>query len=282
MAQQSTRSQRFIRANFTPAPLYPFKGIWYFATHRYLHPLMRSRLIPLTVISISILAILFLAAYIPTVAFLALFHYRGSAWVNATFLILEVGNLIIALVFEALFVDHTQVDIFDAVMVAEGYEHLVKTRRAVSDDIDESDPVKRLGPVEKGAVFAPFSLRQIVEFALCLPLNFIPFVGVPLFLVLTGYRAGPFVNWRYFALKGFTKKERNEYIKQKKRRFEYMWYGTVYMTLQLVPVLSMLFLLTSAVGSALWSVHIERETAAIETTDHVSEDQSLVYRDEPV
>nr|OQO22673.1 hypothetical protein B0A51_16501 [Rachicladosporium sp. CCFEE 5018] len=278
-----SRFLRFVRANFTPAPLYPFKGIWYFTTHRYLHPLLRSRLIPLTVLSIGILALLFLAAYIPVVAFLALFHYRGSAWVNATFLVLEVGNLIIALIFEALFVDHTQVDIFDAVMVAEGYEHLVKNKRSVDENIDEADPVKRLGPAEKGAIFAPFSFRQIVEFVLCLPLNFIPFVGVPLFLVLTGYRAGPFVNWRYFALKGFTKKERNAFIKQKRRRFEYMWFGTVYMALQLVPVLSMLLLLTSAAGSALWSVHLEREAALVsERTDVDAEERPLVYRDEPV
>ncbi|KAK6436568.1 hypothetical protein LTR95_007246 [Oleoguttula sp. CCFEE 5521] len=258
-----SRVQRFVRANFTPAPLYPFKGIWYFTTHRYLHPLLRSRLIPLTVLSVGILALLFLAAYIPVVAFLALFHYRGSAWVNATFLVLEVGNLIIALIFEALFVDHTQVDIFDAVMVAEGYEHLVKNKRPVDENIDEADP--------------------IVEFVLCLPLNFIPFVGVPLFLVLTGYRAGPFVNWRYFALKGFTKQERNAFIKQKRRRFEYMWFGTVYMALQLVPVLSMLLLLTSAAGSALWSVHLEREAALVsERTDVDAEERPLVYRDEPV
>jgi hypothetical protein len=280
MARERTRLQRFLYANFTPSCLYPFKGIYYLTTHRYLHPLLRSRLIPLTVLSLGILALLFLAAYIPIVAFLALFHYRGSAWVNATFLILEMGNLVIALVFEALFVDHTQVDIFDAVMVAEGYEFLVKSRRSVGEDIEESDPVKRLGPREKGAQFAPFSFRQLLEFALFLPLNFVPFVGVPLFLLLTGYRAGPLLSWRYFALKGFTKKERNAFIGQKKRRFEYMWFGTVYMVLQLVPVLSMLFLLTSAAGSALWSVRVEREAGDRERMER-GEEESLVYRDLP-
>ena len=38
-----------------------------------------------------------------------------------------------------------------------------------------------------------------------------------------------------------------------------MWFGTFYMILQLIPFLSMFFLLTSAVSSALWSVHIEQE-----------------------
>ena len=175
--------------------------------------------------------------------------------------------------------DSTQVDIFDAVMIAEGYEHLVKSRRSVSEDINESDPVKRLGPREKGATFAPFSVRQIVEFIILLPLNFVPFAGVPLFLLLTGYRAGPLVNWRYFALKGFTKKERNDFIKAKAHRWEYMWFGTVYMILQLIPVLSMLFLLTSAAGSALWAVHLERKTNDLE--GQLDEDLPPEYTDEP-
>ncbi|KAK5692200.1 hypothetical protein LTR17_025491 [Elasticomyces elasticus] len=266
MAQSKPPSalQRFARANFTSSFLYPLKGIYYFATHRYIQPLLRSRLLPLTLLSTCILAILFLTAYLPVVAFLALFHYSGSAWVNGTFFILGVGTLLTSMLFEALFVDGTQVDIFDAVMVAEGYEHLVKTRRPVADDIEESDPVKRIGPREKGATFAPFSLRQIVELIILLPLNFVPFAGVPLFLLLTGYRAGPFLNWRYFQLKGFDKRRRNQYIKTKKRRFEYLWFGTVYMVLQLIPVLSMLLLLTSAAGSALWSVHVERELALME------------------
>ena len=149
---------------------------------------------------------------------------------NGTFFVLGIGTLLVSLVFEALFVDYTQVDIFDAVMIGEGYEHLVRNRRVVSEDIDESDPVKRLGAREKGATFAPFSFRQVIEFAVLLPLNFVPFVGVPLFLLATGYRAGPLLAWRYFAIKGFTRKERNEFVKTKKRRWEYMWFGTFYST----------------------------------------------------
>lgn len=230
MAGQKYSSARtFLKANFSPAFLYPLKGIWYFATHRYLWPLAKARLLPLTLLSICVLALLFITAYLPIVAFLAIFHLNpGSAWVNGTFFILGIGTLLISILFEAMFVDNTQVDIFDAVMVGEGYEHLVRKRRPVSEDIDESDPVKRLGDQEKGAKFAPFSFRQIVEFAILLPLNFIPFVGVPLFLLGTGYRAGPLLNWRYHALKGFTKKERKEFIHTKQRRWEYMWFGSIY------------------------------------------------------
>ena len=283
MAQDSPRqynsARGFLRSNFSPAFFFPFKGIWYFATHRYLHPLAQTRLLPLTLLSTCVLVLLFLTAYLPIVAFLAIFHFKGSAWVNGTFFVLGIGTLLISIVFEALFVDRTQVDIFDAVMVAEGYEHLVRNRRVVSEDIDESDPVKRLGAREKGATFAPFSFRQIFEFAILLPLNFVPFAGVPLFLLATGYRAGPLLNWRYFALKGFNKKERKEFVKTKKRRWEYMWFGTFYMVLQLIPVLSILFLLTSAAGSALWSVHIEHENTDNQLDPN--EDLPPEYTDEP-
>lgn len=68
------------------------------------------------------------------------------------------------------------------VLVAKGYEDLVTTRRPVAQDGD--DAVKRLGKRERHAVYAPFNLRQIVEFILLLPLNFIPVAGVPLFIFL--------------------------------------------------------------------------------------------------
>lgn len=278
-SQSTTAVRHFVHANFSPAFFYPLKGIYYFATHRYLHPLAQARLLPLALLSTCVLVVLFLTVYLPVVALMGIFHRSGSAWVNGTVFVLGVGTLIITVVFEALFVDHTQVDIFDAVMVAEGYENLVRNRRTVSEDIDESDPLKRLGPREKGAEFAPFSFRQILEFIILLPLNFVPFAGVPLFLLATGYRAGPLLHRRYFVLKGMTRKERNTFIKSKARRWQFMWYGTVYMTLQLIPVLSLLFLLTSATGSALWSIHIERER----TERQQPEDDDLVpqYTDEP-
>lgn len=278
-SQPESALRHFVNANFSPAFFFPVKGVYYFATHRYLHPLARSRLVPLALLSACVLVLLFLTAYLPIVAVMEVFHRSGSAWVNGTVFILGVGTLIITVLFEALFVDHTQVDIFDAVMIAEGYENLVRNRRTVSEDIDECDPLKRLGPREKGAEFAPFSIRQIVEFVVLLPLNFVPFAGVPLFLLATGYRAGPLLHRRYFVLKGMSRKERNSFIKVKAHRWQFMWFGTIYMILQLVPILSLVFLLTSAAGSALWSVRLERE----QTAGHAPEDEDLPpeYTDEP-
>ncbi|WEW56520.1 hypothetical protein PRK78_001966 [Emydomyces testavorans] len=202
------------------------------------------------------------------VAFLAIFH-GWAAWINGAVLVLGEGAAIVALLFEAFFVDETQVDVFDAVLVKEGDQDLVGTTRLLHPEA--ADPVKMLGKLSMSAVYAPFSLRQIVEFIVLLPLNLIPVIGIPLFLVLTGYRAGPFHHWRYFQLRDFTKAERKEFISR--RRVRYTMFGTVALVLQLIPFLSMFFLLTTSAGSALWAADMERRRKILdEQTDRVEEE----------
>lgn len=95
--------------------LYPFKGIYFFAANPAWWPLLGRRLIPLAVVSIVVFGFLFTFAYLPQVAFLALFGHGPGAFLNAAFLVLGEGAVIIALLFEALLVDETLVDVFDAV-----------------------------------------------------------------------------------------------------------------------------------------------------------------------
>ena len=161
---------------------------------------------------------------------------------------------IVALLFEAFFVDETLVDVFDAVLIIEELQDLVEQGRVI--DSSAKNAVKSLGKPTGSAIYSPFSFRQILEFIVFLPINFIPFVGVPIFLIITGYRAGPFHHWRYFKLLGMNKKERNEYIKQ--RQLKYTWFGVVALALQLVPVLQMFFLLTTSAGSGLWAAKMEK------------------------
>ena len=210
------------------------------------------------------------------VAFLALFHGK-LAWVNGAFLVLGEGAAIVALLFEAFFVDETLVDVFDAVLINEGYRDLIATSRIL--DPDGKDPVKQLGKPTTSAIYSPFSLRQILEFIIFLPMNLIPVAGTPMFLLVTGYRAGPFHHWRYFKSLDLTKKERQAFIKQ--RQLKYTWFGTVALLLQLIPVLSMLFLLTTAAGSALWVTKLEAKRRALE--DEPEDGQARArYVDDPV
>ena len=171
-------------------------------------------------------------------------------------------------------VDETLVDVFDAVLINENLEELVAQGRIVHPD--KPDPVKRLGDPTTSAVYSPFSFRQIFEFVLFLPLNLVPVAGTPIFLILTGYRGGPLHHWRYFKLLDFTKRERKEYLHRRKLR--YTWFGTVALVLQLIPVLSMFFLLTTAAGSALWVVKLEKHRHTIDNQVQPDSD----YTDDPV
>ena len=188
----------------------------YYSTHSFLWPLFKTRLLPIVLLSAFIYVILFLFAYLPQVAFLAIFQ-GSSSWINGAVLVLGEGSAIVAALFEAFFVDETLVDIHDAVLVNEGHENLVTTSRVLYPQGD--DVVQRLGKPTKSAVYAPFSLRQIIEFVVLLPLNFIPVAGVPMFLLLTGYRAGPFHHWRYFQLQDLSKKQRKERIRQRQLQY---------------------------------------------------------------
>lgn len=256
------------------------QGIYFYLSHPFLYPLLRSRLIPASLLSLFILFNLFFWTYLIQVAFLALWQGK-SAWFNATVLVLGESAAITALLFEAFFVDETQVDVFDTVLVAKGYASLVGTSRPVAPDEEgELTPLQRLGrPVAK-AEFAPFSFRQIAELVLLLPVNFVPFVGVPLFLLGTGYRAGPLLMWRYYKLRGWTRSERQEWIRR--RRWEYAWFGMCHLVLQLVPVLNMFFLLTTAAGAGLFAVEEERVRLLREEDGEGGAERLPVYTDEPV
>lgn len=224
--------------------------------------------------STFVLANLFIWTYLPQVAFLAIFH-GPAAWLNATVLVLGEGAAVTAILFEAFFVDETLVDIFDAVLITQGYEDLVGRARILNHG--ERTAPKMLGKPTVSTVYSPFSLRQIIEFIVLLPLNLVPILGVPLFLILTGYRGGPFHHWRYFKLIGLTKKERNAYIKR--RKVQYMWFGFSALMFQLIPVLSMLFLLTTAAGSGLWAAEMERAHRAREALVEAPTD---AYEDDPI
>ncbi|KFY46820.1 hypothetical protein V495_02241 [Pseudogymnoascus sp. VKM F-4514 (FW-929)] len=234
--------------------LYPILGIWFFITHPPFWSLFKTRLIPVLFLSLLVYTLLFMFAFLPQAALLAIFH-GPAAFVSAAFLVLGEGAVIVALLFEAFFVDETLVDVFDATLLSRHQDALLSPSRTIFPAA--SNPVKALGPPTEKAVYGPFSFRQIAEFVLFLPLNFIPFVGVPLFLVLTGRRAGPLQHWRYFKLRGLGRKERNKEVES--RRWGYTWFGTIALLLQLVPVLSMFFLLTSAAGSALWVADLEEK-----------------------
>lgn len=113
-----------------------------------------------------------------------------------------------------------------------------------------------LGRPTTSAAYQPWSLVQIVELAACLPLNLIPYVGTPAFILITGSRLGKLSQYRWYKLRGLTRKERQRAIRA--RAWDYTWFGSVAMILELIPLFSFFFLLTSAAAAALWVAEIEQ------------------------
>jgi uncharacterized protein involved in cysteine biosynthesis len=126
-----------------------------------------------------------------------------------------------------------------------------------------------LGKPSTVAVYQPWSMIQIVELIFFLPLNLIPYVGTPAFIIITGARLGTFAHYRWFELHGLTKKERKREIRR--RMWEYTWFGTVAMILELVPILSFFFLLTSTTGSAIWAAKLEHQARQPPSTEPASD-----------
>ncbi|KAL1892306.1 hypothetical protein Cpir12675_004593 [Ceratocystis pirilliformis] len=252
------RKESRLRRGLTAAS-YPFRGVGYFVTHRELWPIALGRLLPLTLLSFAVYFVLFAFAFLPQVALLAIFQ-GWAAWAGATFLVLGEGLVIIQALFEAFFVDKCLVDVWDAVFIENSLQDMIAPHRELN--LDAPDAVKMLGKHTTPAVFFPFSFKQIFELVFFLPLNLIPVVGVPLFIVITGSRLGKLSHYRWFKLRGINKKQRK--MELKRRLCDYTCFGTVAMMLQLVPVLSFFFLITSAVGASLWAAKLEKERQEIE------------------
>jgi hypothetical protein len=100
--------------------------------------------------------------------------------------------------------------------------------------------------------------------------------------MITGTRLGKLAHYRWYRLRGLNKKEEKAEIRS--RTWEYVWFGTVAMVLELVPVLSLFFLLTSTAGSALWVANMERaKRNGVQADDGADTQQEHggAYRDEP-
>ncbi|KAM3514150.1 hypothetical protein MY11210_002251 [Beauveria gryllotalpidicola] len=98
---------------------------------------------------------------------------------------------------------------------------------------------------------------DILELIVFLPLNLIPYVGTPVFIMITGTRLGKLAHYRWFQLRGLSKAEQKKELKR--LGWENVWFGSVAMILELIPLLSFFFLLTSSTGAALWTAKMEHE-----------------------
>ncbi len=171
-----------------------------------------------------------------------------------------------------------------ATLINYGLTELIAPHRVLF--LDAPNSVKMLGKPTSPAEYQPWSIKQIIELIVFLPLNLVPYVGTPAFIMITGSRLGKLSHHRWFKLRGVNKKDMKREIKS--RRWEYLWFGTVAMVMELVPVLSFFFLLTSTAGAAMWAAKME-ERARVRVGrptahgEHGRQDaEGPVYYDDPV
>lgn len=153
-------------------------------------------------------------------------------------------------------------------MIKLGWTELISPHRVLFPDAPTA--VKMLGKPTTSAVYTPWSIIQILELVVFLPLNLIPWFGTPAFIIITGTRLGKLSHYRWFQLKGFSKEEKNR--EARRLVWDDIWFGTVAMILELIPILSFFFLLTSTTGAAIRTARIERErNPRIETETNTQE-----------
>jgi hypothetical protein len=142
-----------------------------------------------------------------------------------------------------------------ATLIDHGLVDLIAPHRLLFPDAPNS--VKMLGKPTSRAEYTPWSFIQIIELVVYLPLTFIPIVGAPAYIIITGTRLGKLSHYRWFKLRGLSRRERKE--EAKKYSWDYVWFGTMAMVLELIPLLSFFFLLTTTAGCGLWVSKLENK-----------------------
>ncbi|KAI9857666.1 MAG: hypothetical protein M1813_008086 [Trichoglossum hirsutum] len=233
--------------------LYPVKGILYYLTHRHLWAPLLSQFIPMVTLSVGVIAFMFVFAYPPQVAVLAVVN-RPLAIVVAGLLVMGECSAIVGVVGRWVFMEGALVDTFDAVLVEKGMANIVSEGRQINSG--SRDAIGKLGKLIKkpSAMLSPGS---VIRYLMYLPLNAIPVVGPGVFLVLQGKRTGPSYHNRYFQLKGWSSSQSRKWVEEHGNA--YTSFGITTTLLELTPPASIFFAFTNTVGAALWAVDIELE-----------------------
>jgi len=242
------------------AYLYPIKGIFYFFTHRALWKPLLSKLAPATLLSLGVVAFMFVFAYLPQLAVLVFVNGPLAAF-TTILLTLSESSTLITLLSKNFLIQDALVDTFDGVLVARNKTAIVAEGRQLKSG---GDPISKLGKVLKSP-FEKFTPKALIRYVMYLPLNFIPVVGTVLFVLLQGRTRGNSAHTRYFQLKKWSSSQKEAWLKE--HTGPYTAFGTVATLLELIPIASILFAFTNTVGAALWAADIEgNDTAMTETS----------------
>ncbi|KAI0600688.1 hypothetical protein F4775DRAFT_545015 [Biscogniauxia sp. FL1348] len=234
------------------AYLYPFKGIFYFSTHRALWKPCASRVLPTLGLTAGVTAFMFLFTYLPQLAILVVVNGPLAVF-TTVLLILNESSTIVNLISRNFLLQEALLDTFDGTLVARNANEIVSEGRQLKSG---SDPIARLGKILKSP-FSKFTPKALIRYIVYLPLNFIPVVGTVIFILIQGRTRGKLVHGRYFQLKRWSSSQQRDWLES--HVGPYTTFGTIATILEMIPILSMFFAFTNTVGAALWAADIEQK-----------------------
>lgn len=188
---------------------------------------------PTLTLGIGVTTAMFLLTFIPQMTLLAFTSGPFVAPVSAALLVIKESSVITNFLSSQNFVFSTKqnkpssvtLDTFDGTLILKGHEGLVAEGREIKSGARSGDNVltrlgRLVGMSQRNNGFHPGSsagggaLNGMIRSLLYLPLNFIPVIGTALFLVFEGKKSGQRALDRYFELKGFTTKDRDEWLEK--------------------------------------------------------------------
>ncbi|CAG7915909.1 unnamed protein product [Penicillium olsonii] len=238
------------------AYLYPFKGIFFFATHKDLWRPFIARAGRTITLGVGVTSAMFFFTYVPQMAIMA-FTNGPLAAISAAILVLSESSAITNVLSRSFLVEDALIDTFDGTLVARDQEPLVAQGREIKSRSGGRDAMARLGKIFTRPL-ARMHPRALLRALIILPLNLIPVVGTALYVFVQGKRAGPGFHARYFQLKGWNSTQREEWVNH--NRAAYTGLGMAAFLLEMVPFASMVFSFTNTVGAALWAADLEKAT----------------------
>lgn len=168
---------------------------------------------------------MFFFTYVPQAALLA-FTNGPLAPFAAFMLVLSESSTILNALARRFLLRDALIDTFDGALVARGNTELVAQGRQIKS-ANEQDPISRLGDKIRNPL-AEVSMASLLKPLVYLPLNFIPVVGGFMYVAGQGKRIGPICHERYFQLKGWDSKQKDDWVKT--HRAAYMRYGRSFVT----------------------------------------------------
>ncbi|PHH69427.1 hypothetical protein CDD82_7774 [Ophiocordyceps australis] len=236
--------------------LYPFKGIVYFLGHRSLWQPFISRLGPFATLSASVIAGMFTLTYLPQLA-VQVFVSGPFAVVSTVLLVLSESSAIINVIARTWLLQDAILDTFDGTLLSRNATAVLREGREIKPG---RDPMQKLGKIIKSP-FKRFTPKALIRYLIYLPLNFVPLVGTVMFIYLQGRNRGRQVHGRYFQLKKWSTWQQKDWLN--KHVGAYTAFGLVATFLEMIPLASIFFTYTNAVGAALWAADIETLNASM-------------------